>query len=99
MLPNYNLIFNYHNYSQNINPQYKISDLENDIILSVDNKKITFISSPTGSGKSTQIPQYLANHNYKVLCSQPRKISCVSISEYIKYQNQTLNIQSGSQKF
>ena len=99
MLPNYNLIFNYHNYSQNINPQYKISDLENDIILSVDNKKITFISSPTGSGKSTQIPQYLANHNYKVLCSQPRKISCVSISEYIKYQNQTLNIQSGSQNF
>ena len=99
MLPNYNLIFNYHNYYQGANPQYKISDLENDIIYSVSNKKITFISSPTGSGKSTQIPQYIANHNFKVLCSQPRKISCVSISEYIKYQNQNLNIQSGSEFF
>ena len=69
-------------------PRYQISEIETDIIESIKCKKITIVSSPTGSGKSTQIPQYLARLNYKVICTQPRKIACESLSNFIIAQTQ-----------
>lgn len=39
----------------------------------VDANQVTIITAETGAGKSTQIPQYLAQHGYtKVIVTQPR---------------------------
>ena len=82
------------------NLDLKIKELEADIIKSVKDNIITFISSKTGSGKSTQIPQYLYNYLLKspkkesfcIMCTEPRSIASDSISEFIKSQNKNINL-------
>ena len=82
------------------NLDLKIKESEADIIKSVKDNIITFISSKTGSGKSTQIPQYLYNYLLKspkkesfcIMCTEPRSIASDSISEFIKSQNKNINL-------
>ena len=81
-----------------------IKELESDIIKSVKNNTITFISSKTGSGKSTQVPQYLYNYllnqkdkqkqdkSFCIICTEPRTIASDSIINYILHQNKNINI-------
>ena len=71
-------------YSRTNQPEhYKISEIKDDIVASFLNHKITFVSSPTGSGKSTQIPLYILPHATKVVCCEPRKIACDSICDFL----------------
>ena len=82
--------------------ELNIKELESDIIKSVTNNMITFISSKTGSGKSTQVPQYLYNYllnkknnknkSFNIICTEPRTIASDSIIDYIKRQNKNINI-------
>ena len=82
--------------------ELSIKELESDIIKSVTNNMITFISSKTGSGKSTQVPQYLYNYllnkknnknkSFNIICTEPRTIASDSIIDYIKRQNKNINI-------
>ncbi len=75
--------------------QYLISLKKDEIIDSIKSNIITFISSPTGTGKSTQIPQYLyEGFPGKILICEPRKIACNSISEYIKKENSNIKVKS-----
>src|SRR5207237_3707552 len=49
--------------------------------------RFLIIQGQTGSGKSTQIPQYLADFpqflGKKILCTQPRKIAAISLAERV----------------
>lgn len=59
----------------NINDSHElpILDWRKRILFSVDTHQVTIITAETGAGKSTQIPQYLAEHGYdKVIITQPR---------------------------
>ena len=73
-------------------PKYTISSLKEEIIKTINSNIITFISSPTGCGKSTQIPQYIFNNNHdlNIIVCEPRKIACESISKYIQNENQNI---------
>ena len=80
---------------QNNFPKYQIFFKKNEIIESIKSNIITFISSPTGTGKSTQIPQYLYNEfQARILICEPRKIACESICNYINKENQNINANS-----
>jgi HrpA-like RNA helicase len=80
--------------------ELSIKELESDIIKSIQNNLVTFISSKTGSGKSTQVPQYLYKYllnkkkknSFCIICTEPRTIACESIIEYIKLKNKNINI-------
>lgn len=39
-------------------------EFHDQIVSSVDANQVTIITAETGAGKSTQIPQYLAEHGY-----------------------------------
>ena len=59
------------------------------ILYAVENFGVTVICGETGSGKSTQIPQYLvesggwAGNDFQVVCTQPRRIAAVSLAQRV----------------
>ena len=98
----YNNINNINNYSKEYIPTYKILAIYQKILRSLEENLITFISSKTGSGKSTQVPKYLYEYlinekkksNFKIICSEPRSIACESISKYVFSKNPNINIDT-----
>jgi HrpA-like RNA helicase len=59
------------------------------ILEAVRNSQVTIIAGETGCGKTTQVPQMLLEdcaaqgRTCKVLCSQPRRISTVSVASRV----------------
>jgi len=55
------------------------------IVQSVDENQVTIITAETGAGKSTQVPQYLAEHGYtKVIVTQPRILAARNLSYRVR---------------
>lgn len=55
------------------------------LLEAVDNHQVLIIEGETGSGKTTQIPQYLfeagfTDGNMKVGCTQPRRVAAMSVA-------------------
>ncbi|HSI20303.1 MAG TPA: helicase-related protein [Verrucomicrobiae bacterium] len=58
-----------------------IADYRQQILDSVDANQVTILTAETGAGKSTQVPQYLAEHGYKkVIVTQPRILAARNLS-------------------
>ncbi len=53
------------------------------IIDSIRRNKVTIICGETGSGKSTQIPQFILPHFGSVAITQPRRISAITLAERV----------------
>lgn len=73
--------------------QLPILDFRDAIVDSVDRNQVTIITAETGAGKSTQVPQYLADHGYtKVIVTQPRILAarnlCYRVREEWALRNQ-----------
>ncbi|KAL1190622.1 DExH-box ATP-dependent RNA helicase DExH6 [Cardamine amara subsp. amara] len=67
-----------------------ITSFRDAITSAVESNQVILISGETGCGKTTQVPQYLLDHMWsskretcKILCTQPRRISAMSVSERI----------------
>lgn len=59
--------------------------LHDDILEAVDQNHVTIITAETGAGKSTQVPQYLAEHGYsKVVVTQPRILAARNLSRRVR---------------
>lgn len=55
------------------------------IVEAVDTNQVTIITAETGAGKSTQVPQYLADHGYtKVIVTQPRILAARNLSKRVR---------------
>ena len=61
-------------------PIYQYRDT---IIEAVLKHQVVIITAETGSGKSTQVPQYLINQGYKVLVTQPRRLAAISLATHV----------------
>jgi HrpA-like RNA helicase len=62
-----------------------------EILAAVDENQVTIITAETGAGKSTQVPQYLAEHGYdKVIVTQPRILAarnlCTRVREEMSFR-------------
>jgi len=56
-----------------------------DLLQAVEDHQILIVEGETGSGKTTQIPQYLYEAGYckdgkKVGCTQPRRVAAMSVA-------------------
>ncbi|TYZ63596.1 hypothetical protein PybrP1_002527 [[Pythium] brassicae (nom. inval.)] len=64
--------------------------LEIEAHLSSTSTRFTVIQGQTGSGKSTQIPQYAADLPFfagkRVICTQPRKIAATSLAARVAFE-------------
>ena len=100
--PYFNNTNNINNQIEEYIPRYQILTIYQKIIRSVEENLITFISSKTGSGKSTQVPKYLYDYlkkekkksKFKIICSEPRSIACESISKYASIEYPDINIDT-----
>ncbi|MGF7228730.1 MAG: helicase-related protein [Candidatus Saccharibacteria bacterium] len=58
-----------------------------EILASVDNNQVTIITAETGAGKSTQVPQYLAEHGYqKIIVTQPRILAARNLCTRVRQE-------------
>ncbi|KAJ8377931.1 hypothetical protein AAFF_G00249940 [Aldrovandia affinis] len=56
-----------------------------DLLSAIQNHQILIVEGETGSGKTTQIPQYLVEKGYtnggmKIGCTQPRRVAAMSVA-------------------
>ena len=66
-----------------MNINLPIYEKKDDIIASLDMYDTIIIEAETGSGKSTQVPQYLYEAGYNVIVTQPRRIACITLAERV----------------
>ncbi|XP_067943312.1 uncharacterized protein [Watersipora subatra] len=67
---------------------------QNEIMKTISESQVSIVVGDTGSGKSTQVCQYLyehgfANDNHKIFCTQPRKVAAMSLAERVSTEMKT----------
>ncbi len=66
------------------NRELPIADFREKIVGAVHASQATIITAETGAGKSTQVPQFLAEAGYEVVVTQPRVVAARSVSEWVR---------------
>lgn len=68
------------------------------ILDAVDSNQVTIITAETGAGKSTQIPQYLAEHGYnRVVVTQPRILAARNLAHRVREEWSLRNTEDASE--
>ncbi|XP_066993237.2 3'-5' RNA helicase YTHDC2 [Anabrus simplex] len=63
--------------------------MRNEIIQVINSHQVVVICGETGSGKTTQVPQFVIEHCMsigkacRIICTQPRRLSAVSVGERV----------------
>lgn len=65
------------------NPELPIANYREQIVTAVENSQAVVITAETGAGKSTQVPQMLAEAGYEVIVTQPRVVAARSVAERV----------------
>ena len=64
-----------------------INTRKSEILESVDKNQVTIITAETGAGKSTQVPQFLAEHGYqKIIVTQPRILAARNLCNRVRQE-------------
>lgn len=62
-----------------------VLDYRERILEAIDSHQVTIVVAETGAGKSTQVPQYLAEYGYtKVIVTQPRILAARNLSSRVR---------------
>lgn len=72
-----------------MNTLLPIFNLKETIVEAVKNSVATIITAETGSGKSTQVPQYLNEAGYDVVVTEPRRMAAWSLAERVAEEMNT----------
>ena len=75
-----------------------VREFHQQIIDAVDTNQVTIITAETGAGKSTQIPQYLAEHGYtRVIVTQPRILAARNLAGRVREEWALRNTEDASE--
>nr|XP_023027924.1 probable ATP-dependent RNA helicase YTHDC2 [Leptinotarsa decemlineata] len=77
---------------EHIRSNLPIFEKKHTIIETIRNNRVVIISSETGSGKTTQVPQFIMEdmaemrQPCKIICTQPRRISTITAAERVSFE-------------
>lgn len=75
-----------------------VLDFRDRILDAIDTHQVTIVTAETGAGKSTQLPQYLAEHGYtKVVVTQPRILAARNLSSRVRDEWALRNSEDSSE--
>ncbi len=75
-----------------------VRDYFQQILDDVDANQVTIVTAETGAGKSTQIPQYLAEHGYnRVVVTQPRILAARNLAHRVREEWALRNTEDASE--
>ena len=68
-----------------------VTNIKDSLYQALSDNDVVVISGETGSGKTTQIPQYILEHeilsmnggNCSIICTQPRRIAAITVAERV----------------
>lgn len=66
-----------------MNKSLPILEYREEIIATVKSHSVLIIKAETGAGKSTQVPQFLLECASKVIVTQPRRLTAMSIAQWV----------------
>ena len=87
--PTLTSVFDNYSFDHDSNPDLPISSYRDHIVETIESGQVTVIQGSTGSGKSTQVPQYILEHyarekrHCNIICTQPRRIAAMSIAKFV----------------
>ncbi|XP_022106993.1 putative ATP-dependent RNA helicase TDRD9 [Acanthaster planci] len=81
----------YHNYNfdHTYNPALPITEFSEQVVNTIEAHSVAIIQGPTGSGKTTQVPQYILDYyaiqdkHCNIIVTQPRRIAAISIARRV----------------
>lgn len=72
-------------------------DFREEIVDAVDRNQVVILTAETGAGKSTQVPQYLAEHGYdRVIVTQPRILAARNLARRVREEWAERNLEDSS---
>ena len=77
-----------------------IFPMKSEILQAIQKHQVTIISGETGSGKTTQVPQFLLQHaqetqqKIRIICTEPRRIAAISVADRVAQETGTKVISS-----
>lgn len=60
--------------------------MELEVMDSIHQHDVTIVSAETGSGKSTQVPQFLLSKFSRVAITQPRRVAAIAVAKRVAYE-------------
>ena len=87
--PTVTTVFDNYSFDNDSNPDLPITSYRDHIVKTIESSQVTIIQGSTGSGKSTQVPQYILEHyarekrHCNIICTQPRRIAAMSIAKFV----------------
>jgi ATP-dependent helicase HrpA len=71
------------------NEKLPVAAYEDEILAAVSGNAATIVTAETGAGKSTQVPQFLANAGYRVIVTQPRRLAARALAQRVAHETDT----------
>lgn len=76
----------------NFRKSLPIFSIREDVLNALNANQVVIIGGETGTGKTTQIPQFILEHCQqrhqpcRIICTQPRRLSAVSVAERVAFE-------------
>ncbi|XP_077865739.1 ATP-dependent RNA helicase TDRD9-like [Saccoglossus kowalevskii] len=82
-------VYKHYRFDHTYSPDLPITEFQDQIISTIESNQVTVIQGSTGSGKTTQVPQYILDHYasenryVNIVVTQPRRIAAISIAKRV----------------
>ena len=75
-----------------------ILQYKDEILKAIDENQVTIVEAETGAGKSTQLPQYLAEHGYeRIIVTEPRILAARNLTRRTRKEWSERNSEDASE--